>query len=143
MAASQLARDAGWMTAGQGLGFALQAIYFVVVARLLGVVQYGIFVGAFAFVNLVGRYSTLGTGPVFLRYVSVDSKKFAVYLGNMFVLTALGGILLTAVLHYTGARFLNPASASLVLMAAVANCFGMQVMMCCAQIFQSMGRMRV
>jgi O-antigen/teichoic acid export membrane protein len=140
---SQLARDAGWMTAGQCLGFALQAVYFVVVARLLGVVEYGIFVGAFAFVSLVGRYSTLGTGPVFLRYVSVDNSRFAEYWGNMLVLTALGGTLLTAILHFAGVRFLNPASAALVLMAALANCFGMQVMMCAAQIFQAMGKMRV
>ena len=143
IAASPLARDAGWMTAGQLVGFALQAVYFVIVARLLGVVQYGIFAGAFAFVSLVGRYSTLGAGPVFLRYVSVDNSKFAEYWGNMLVLTVIGGALLTVILHFAGMRFLNPASAALVLLAALANCFGMQVMMCTAQIFQAMGKMRV
>jgi len=70
------------MMLGQGAGFVLQAVYFVVVARLLGVIEYGIFVGAFAFVNLVGRYATLGTGPVFLRYVSVDKSLFAEYGGT-------------------------------------------------------------
>jgi O-antigen/teichoic acid export membrane protein len=140
--ASNLARDAGWMMLGQGAGFVLQAVYFVIVARLLGVIEYGIFVGAFAFVNLVGRYATLGTGPVFLRYVSVDESRFAEYWGNMLVLTAIGGTVLTGVLHFAGTRFLNPFSAALVLMAALANCFGMQVMMCTAQIFQAVGRMR-
>jgi O-antigen/teichoic acid export membrane protein len=138
-----LGRDAGWMMGGQCLGYILQAVYFVVVARLLGVIGYGIFVGAFAFVSLVGRYSALGTGPVFVRYVSVDKSKFAVYWGNMLVLTAIGGTLLTVILHFAGVRFLNPASAAIVLMAALANCFGMQIMACTAQIFQAMGQMRI
>ena len=139
---NRLARDAGWMMAGQCLGYVLQAVYFVALARLLGVTQYGIFVGAFAFVSLVGRYSSLGTGPVFVRYVSVDKSKFALYWGNMLLMNALGGILLTLVLHFTGSHFLNPASAAIVLMAALSNCFGMQIMMCTAQIFQAMERMR-
>jgi O-antigen/teichoic acid export membrane protein len=143
ISSSALVRDAGWMMAGQCLGYILQAAYFVIVARLLGVIGYGIYVGAFAFVSLVGRYSALGTGPVFIRYVSVDKSKFAEYWGNMLVLTAIGGILLTAILHFAGVRFLNPASAAVVLMAALANCFGMQIMMCTAQIFQAMGQMRM
>jgi O-antigen/teichoic acid export membrane protein len=143
MASNPLARDAGWMMAGQCLGYVLQAVYFVVLARLLGVTEYGIFVGAFAFVSLVGRYSTLGTGPVFLRYVSVDRRRFAKYWGNMLLLTTFGGILLTAILHLVGSHFLNPASAAVVLLAALSNCFGMQVMMCAAQIFQAMERMGI
>lgn len=143
VASSSLLRDAGWMMAGQCLGYILQAVYFVVVARLLGITEYGVFVGAFAFVNLVGRYSTVGTGSVFLRYVSINKSLFANYWGNMLLMTALGGTVMTIVLHLVGVRFLNTASAALVWMAAIANCFGMQVMMCAAQIFQTMGRMKV
>ena len=57
---SALARNAVWMMAGQGAGIVLQAVYFVILARLLGVVQYGIFAGAFAFTIIVAQYSTLG-----------------------------------------------------------------------------------
>ena len=139
---SPLARDSVWMMSGQCAGYVLQAIYFFVLARLLAVTEYGVFVGAFAFVNLVGRYSTLGTGPVLLRYVSVDRTKFPQYWGNMLLLTAFGGSLLTLVLYFLGIRILNPASAAVVLFAALSNCFGMQIMMCAGQIFQAMERMR-
>ena len=59
---SPLFRNASWLLAGQGLGVLLQAIYFVVLARLLGPQEYGVFIGAFAFTGIVACYSTLGTG---------------------------------------------------------------------------------
>ena len=49
---SRLARNAGWMFLGQGVSFAVQACYFILLARLLGADQYGIFVGAAAAVSL-------------------------------------------------------------------------------------------
>src|SRR5258708_38466615 len=61
---SRLARNAGWMFLGQGVSFAVQACYFVLLARLLGADQYGIFVGAAAAVSLLSQYSTLGSGLV-------------------------------------------------------------------------------
>ena len=82
-------RNAGWLFAGQGLGLVLQAAYFVILARLLGPMQYGIYAGAFAFANLVAQYSALGTGTVFLRYVSSDHSSFAVYWGNILVVPLL------------------------------------------------------
>jgi O-antigen/teichoic acid export membrane protein len=143
ISSSALARNTGWMMAGQCLGYVLQAVYFVVLARLLGVTDYGIFAGAFAFVNLVGRYSTLGTGPVLLRYVSVNRSQFSRYWGNMLVLTAIGGVVFTTILQFAGSRLLNPKSAAIVLLASLSNCLGMQIMMCAAQIFQALERMTI
>ena len=79
---SSLGRNIGWMAVGQVLGFALRAVYFIIIARLLGVVQYGIVVGAFAFVNIVAQYSRAGSGMVLLRYVSANHQRFAVYWGQ-------------------------------------------------------------
>jgi O-antigen/teichoic acid export membrane protein len=140
---SSLARNAGWMMFGQVMGYVLQAGYFVILARLLGVVQYGIFAGAFAFVNLVGRYSTLGTGTLFLRYVSVDRNKFAVFFGNILLVTLVFGAILVVGLHFAGQHLLNPASAALVVLAAIANCLGTQFGICAAQIFQAVEKMRL
>jgi O-antigen/teichoic acid export membrane protein len=140
---SPLARNAGWMMVGQCAGYALQAVYFVMLARLLGVVEYGIFAGAFAFVNLVAKYSQLGTGTVFLRYVSIDRSKFSLYWANILLVTTVGGLVTTLALHFIGSRLLNPASAAVVLLAAVANCFGTQLTSCAAQVFQAIEQMRV
>jgi len=129
--------------AGQGVSLVLQAIYFVLLARLLGATEYGIFVGAFAFVNLIGKYSTLGTGGVFLRYVSIDKKQFALFFGNMLLVIAIGGVAMTAIMVVAGTHLLNPKSAAVVLLAALSNCFGLQITTCTAQIFQAMEKMRI
>ena len=111
--ASSLARNAGWMLAGQGMSLVLQAGYFILLARLLGVKEYGTFVGAFAFVSLVAPYSALGSGLLFVRYVSSDAENFAVYWGNILFATFGVGSLLTILLYLIAPHLLNPASASL------------------------------
>jgi hypothetical protein len=116
---SSMAQNAGWLFAGQGLGLVLQAGYFVLLARLLGPLQYGIYAGAFAFASLVAQYSALGTGTVFLRYVSSDHSAFDVYWGNILVVTSVVGGGLVVALDLLGSRLLNPASAALVLLAAI------------------------
>lgn len=140
---SPLAHNAGWMLVGQSASYILQGIYFVILARLLGALEYGIFAGAFAFVNLTARYGTLGTGTVLMRYVSIDRSDFARYWGNTLVATTAGGLVMVAIMSFVGSRVLNPASAAIVLLAAIANCFGTQLTTCAAQVFQATEQMRI
>ena len=77
-----LFRNTAWMMGGQGTGVLLQAAYFVILARLLGAVNYRVFAGAFAFASLVAQYSPLGTGTVLLRKVSGDQDRFSLVLGQ-------------------------------------------------------------
>jgi O-antigen/teichoic acid export membrane protein len=140
---SMLARNAGWMFVGQGTGLLLQAVCFAVLARLLGALEYGIFAGAFAFVGLVAQYSTLGTGTVLLRYVPGNRKIFGVYWGNVLLVTLVLGSVLTLVLHLLGRHLLNPASAALVVLAAIANCFCAQLITETARVFQAFEEMRL
>src|SRR6516165_6749853 len=86
---SPLARNAGWMMLGQGTSFLLQAAYFILIARLLGAYEYGLYAGAFALAAIVGEYSTMGSGTLFLRYVSADPKRFSQYWGNLLLVTGL------------------------------------------------------
>lgn len=140
---SPLFRNSSRLLVGQGSGVILQATYFVVLARLLGPREYGVFIGAFAFTGMVASYSTLGTGTLFLRYVSLDRKEFAVYWGNLLCVTTLIGALLTCFLHLLAPRILNPASATLVLLAAIANCFCAQLTSETARVFQAFERMQI
>jgi O-antigen/teichoic acid export membrane protein len=130
---SSLIRNTSWMVAGQGSSVLLQAAYFVMLARLLGAAQYGIFAGAFAFTSIVAQYGSLGTGMVFIRYVPGDRKVFAVYWGNILLVTVSIGLLLTAALYFIGHQLLNPYSAALVPLAGIANCL-------CAQLTTETGR---
>jgi O-antigen/teichoic acid export membrane protein len=140
---SAVARNAGWMMAGQGAGIVLQAIYFVILARLLGVVQYGIFVGAFSLTTIVAQYSALGTGTVLLRYVSNNHKSFAVFWGNVVAVTSCFGALLVLALHFIAPHILDPASASLVLLAGIGNCICTQLTTVAGNVFQAFEKLRI
>jgi O-antigen/teichoic acid export membrane protein len=139
----QSVRNFSWMMMGQGLGYFFQAVYFVLLTRLLGSLEYGIFVGAFAFTSLLAPYSSLGMGTVFLRYASAVPELFAPYWGNILMASlSLSGVIVAA-LVVLSSHILDPASARLVLMAAIANCFCTQLVMECGRVFQAAEKMRV
>ncbi len=140
---SSLARNAGWLFAGQGAGFCLQALYFIMLARLLGATQYGIFAGAFAFTGLVAQYASLGSGTLLLQYVSKDKTAFARFWGNILLSTLAVGAALILALRILAPWALNPASARLVLLAAGSNCLLAPLTEQTARIFQCFDRMRV
>jgi O-antigen/teichoic acid export membrane protein/glycosyltransferase involved in cell wall biosynthesis len=138
---NSLARNFGWMLAGQGLGYGLRILYFIVIARLLGVLHYGIVVGAFALVNIAAQYGRLGMSTVLLRYVSADHKRFAAYWGNLLVVTFTTGGLLIVLMRVLAPRVVDPASASIVVFMAVGSCLCEQLTIGATQAFQSLERM--
>ena len=140
---SRMGRNATWMMAGQGVSVVLQAVYFAILSRLLGAAEYGVFAGAFAFTSLAAQYSTLGSGTILLRYVSGNRDAFAAYWGNIVFLTLAVGGLLVVVLTLLGHFILNPASASLVVFAAVSNCLCFQFSAEMSRVFQTFERMRI
>ena len=56
---SSLARNALWISAGQVVSLVVQALSFVLLARLLGSKEYGILAGAVAFVSLFSQYTVV------------------------------------------------------------------------------------
>jgi O-antigen/teichoic acid export membrane protein len=140
---SRMGRNAGWMLIGQGLNLLLQAGYFILLARLLGAREYGVFAGAFAFVAIATPYSTLGSGLLFVRYVGADHSKFAAYWGNVILSSAVAGSILTVALCLIAPHFLNPASASLVMLVGIANCIFAQLVASMGFIFQAFELLRI
>jgi O-antigen/teichoic acid export membrane protein len=140
---SSLAQNAGWMLLGQGLNLLLQAAYFILLAHLLGVREYGIFAGAFAFVSVAAPYSALGSGLVFLRYVSTDARNHSAYWGNVLLATALVGSFLTLVLRIIAPHLLNAESAAVILLVAAGECICRQLAICIGQMFQAFEELRM
>ena len=128
---------------GQGAGLLFQAVYFILLARLLGSTEYGVFAGAFAFTSLLAQYTPLGTGTVFLRYVSGHPVKFAPYFGNILLTTSATSGLLIVGLTFSAGHLLNPASAHLVFFAAIANCLFAQMAQEIGRVFQAFEKMRI
>jgi O-antigen/teichoic acid export membrane protein len=140
---SRLFRNAGWMVAGQGTGFLLQAVYFILLARLLGATQYGIYAGAFAFTSIAAQFSSLGSGVVLIRYVSGERKVFAAYWGNILLTTTVVSTVVIMVLYFLAPHLLNPYSAALVPLAGIANCFGAQLTAETGRVFQAFEQLRI
>lgn len=143
MKSSTFARNAGWMFFGQGVSIVNQAVYFLLLARLLGVSEYGVLVGAGAAVSMVSQYSSLGCGFLFLRYVGPRHELFSRYWGSILSVTVIMGLLLTALLHFAGRTLLPATPVALLLSLALADCVCSQLTLCCGQIFQTYEKMRL
>jgi O-antigen/teichoic acid export membrane protein len=141
--AGSLGRNAAWVFLGQGMSFCLQAAYFILLARLLGSQQYGIFVGAAALVSIVSQYSSLGSGMVLLRYVSQDRGKFAEFWGNAILTTLLVGVFLLIVLNFAGKTLVGGASASVLVLVALGECTCAKLAECAGQAFQAFEGLRM
>jgi O-antigen/teichoic acid export membrane protein len=135
-------RNVMWMFSGQGLALVVQAGYFIVIARLLGNLQYGIFVGAAACVAVVSPYASLGSGFIFLRYVSPDPRKFASYWGNIIISTLSLGTLLVIGLGLAAPWLLHGQSRLLVVLMAIADCICIQLTVANSQVFQAFEKLR-
>lgn len=134
---SAMARNAGWMLLGQGLNAFLLAGYFVVLSRLLGVTEYGILAGAAAFVMIVSPYSSLGSGLIFMRYVSIDRSCHGLYFGNILLTTGGMAAFLVAGLGLSASHILRPGSTHIVVPLAISECFCSSITAALSQVFQT------
>ena len=87
-----LAKNTGWMMLAQVFRLGLQAIYFVIIARLLGAEQYGAFVGVVALAGILKPFAGLGTGILLIKNVSRNRSIFGQYWGNSLFITFVTGL---------------------------------------------------
>jgi O-antigen/teichoic acid export membrane protein len=138
-----LARNTIWMSLGQGSRLAIQAAYFTLIARSLGVMNYGAFVGVVALVGMLYPFGSLGRGNLLIKHVARDRSSFPEMWGAALSLTALSGSFLIAfvlaISHYA-----LPASIPwlLVLLVAASDIIGLNIILVTAQAFQSFDEMK-
>ena len=135
------AKNASWILAGKCLSVAAQALYFVVLARLLGSRGYGTYVAAAAMVAVVNQYGSMGSGYVFLRYVSRHPAKARIFFGNIITSTLVFSPLLILALCFVGPRILHEDGWLLILMLAVSDCLLGALTLAASQVFQALERM--
>ncbi len=140
---STMARNTFWVFLGQGARLVIQGAYFVVIARVLGVNNYGSFVGAVALVAILSPFATLGFGNLLVKNVSRDRAAFAESWGNTLLMTAVSGSILLALVMAL-ARFVLPASipAQLVFAVAISDLFAARLTDAAGQAFQSVEQVR-
>ncbi len=91
-------RMTGVLLAGQFARVAVQAAYFVVLARSLGVRAFGEFAAIVALSALLVPFSALGSIVLLIRNVARDASSAAAQWGNAVVLTLTSGSLMALVL---------------------------------------------
>ena len=139
----KLARNASWIVLGQGGSFLLQAGAFILLARLLGVSEYGIFSGAYALVAVVTPYSSLGAGLLFLRYVSVNKSQAGLYWGNSLLISFAMSSLIAFLLWFAGPPLTGQLDRVLFVVLVFANCFCFQVVAIAGQVFQTFDKLQM
>jgi O-antigen/teichoic acid export membrane protein len=137
-----MARNASWMLGGQASSFLIQAAYFVLLARLLGAQEYGIFAGPFAMISIVTPYSSMGAAMLFMRYAPREPKLAPVYWGNSLLITVAISFLLAVFFALFGPYYTHIQSPILFVVLVVANCLLGQISFNAALAFQAFEKMQ-
>lgn len=95
---SSLAVDTLWMLLSKLFNVVMQALYFIIVARILGAKDYGSFIGVTALASIIFPFLSLGGEHLLVKYVSINKAVFSTYWGNTLVLLAVNGTVLTGLL---------------------------------------------
>ncbi len=138
---SSLVRNSSWLMAGQGMSVVVQATYFIFLARLLGAHQYGLLVGATALIALVSQHSSMGSGFIFLRYVSPDLSKFGTYWGYVLTSTVVGASIIVTVITVLSHWILPKMDPTAVICLAIGDCLFLQLTNGAGRVFQTFERM--
>ena len=140
---SLLLQNAGWLFAGQGLSFVVQAVSFVILARLLRSSEYGVLAGAVALVTIVSQYGSFGSGQLYMRYVSADRSLARRYWGNALLSAFLIGGSLVVLLWLIGPWLIHRESLPVLILLALCECVFVQVTVAASMVFQTFEKMRV
>ncbi len=98
------------MIAGQITAIMLQTAFFLILVRILDTYQYGLFIGASAFVAILAQFATLGQGTVLIRQLSQTSETFLNAWGPTLRTAFLGCIVTALVALLVGWRLLHQAA---------------------------------
>jgi O-antigen/teichoic acid export membrane protein len=125
------------------MNFFFQAAYFMLLARLLEVREYGVFAGAYALVNTITPYSALGAAMLLLRYVSIDPKAAKAYWGNALATTS-GFTLMAAITALICAGWMHSIGNRLMIVSLIfANCLFSQITLLGSSLVFALGNARL
>src|SRR6202050_1966122 len=74
---NRLTKNVIWLSAGQGLRLLIQAAFFTIIARSLGVSNFGSFVGVVALVGILYPFGSLGSGNILVKSVARNRESFS------------------------------------------------------------------
>jgi O-antigen/teichoic acid export membrane protein len=139
-----LVRGTMWLLVGRGLRLVLQAAYFVIIARTLGVEKYGEFVSITALAAIVTPFVGLGTEILLLKNMAKNRSLFALYWGNSLVITLVTGAIFTILLLVMAPLVLNQSISPLaILLVAVGDLICGSITNLAGRTFQAVDRLKI
>ncbi len=139
---STLARNTGWMFLGQGLRLIIQAGYFIIIARSLGVQQYGAFAAVTAMVAIFSPFVGLGCGNLIIKNVARNPELLDESFGNGLLLTLVSGIASVGIVIGICRWVLpNTIAVTVILMVALADLACNRLIILVASAFQAVERL--
>jgi O-antigen/teichoic acid export membrane protein len=132
------------MSLGQGARLAIQALYFTVIARSLGVQSYGAFVGAAALVGVFCPFASAGRGNILVQNVARDRSSFPRMWGAALLTSISCGMSLIGLVTVVS-FYVLPTSIPTLLVISVAfsDMIGMTLITIAGQAFQSFEQMNI
>lgn len=110
-----------WMLCSRFIGIFMQAGYFILIARTLGVNNFGIFMGISALAVILNPFSTLGSTDILIRDVSRNRLVFAESWANALLTTAVSGSFLIALALLTSLLIFPQAISPLAILLILAS----------------------
>lgn len=129
------------MLTAQGGRLLIQGVYFVLLARVFGVEQFGMYMGSAALVSVFFPFSGIGAGNVLIQEVARKPSSLPVYWGNALLLSGVSGIGFAAILGFAGAWLLPTVPVTLVITLAFAELVFGRMIETVGQIFQALERL--
>lgn len=139
----RIVRDTLWLLVGKGMRLVLQAAYFVMIARTLGVANYGAFVGTTALVAIVSPFVGVGIETLLLKNVAKDRHLLREYWGNALWMVLVTGIGLMGGLALVTPIILPSISPILILLVAVSDLIFGNITNIAIRAFQAVDRLNV
>ncbi len=120
-----LVRGTAWMMVAQGGRLVLQAAYFVLIARALGITNFGALAASLALVAIFVPFAAWGSGNILVMEVVRTPSAFSVAFGNALMAVGVSTAAIVPLTVALGAVFLPRAPLTAILLLAVSDlCFG-------------------
>lgn len=137
-----LLRDTLHMSIGQGGKLAIQAVYFVLIARSLGPSFYGAFVAITALTGIVSPFSGLGTPNLFIKNFRSAKRTAQVCWGNGLLITISSGALFSVAITILNLLFHLKAAPMVIFLVAICDLIFMRIADLAAFGFAATGSMK-
>ncbi|KJS22724.1 MAG: hypothetical protein VR72_04110 [Clostridiaceae bacterium BRH_c20a] len=134
---NKIGRNTIWMLMGHGGRVFLQGLYIILLARTLGVEQFGVYAGALALVFILSPFAGWGSGKLLIMHVARNPASFPVYWGNALIAVWVSGCIFTLIILLIGPSILPNMSLNILILMAITEFFFGKLYEISTEVFQA------